>query len=81
MAGDVCGKGMPAAIFMSRTMTLLRSEAMNQAGRTQRHHTLELLNGAMNRDAAAVEAIDGFVQAHAQSDDLTLLALRYTGAL
>lgn len=191
--GDVCGKGMPAALFMSRTMTLLRSEGMNAAGRTQRHHTVELmeranrhlcrgndtgffasifvaildvstgvltwvnaghpapalargssdfrfiagprgvllgvdpgaryavgetglppgstmliytdgvteaedahggmfgdarllglLNDASNRDAGAlidvtVEAVDHFARGHAQSDDLTLLALRYTG--
>jgi serine phosphatase RsbU (regulator of sigma subunit) len=41
--GDVCGKGMPAALFMSRTLTLLRSEGMNAAGRTQRQHNLELI--------------------------------------
>ena len=28
--GAVCGKGMPAALFMSRTLTLLRSEGMKR---------------------------------------------------
>jgi len=40
--GDVCGKGMPAALFMARTMALLRSEALHAAQRTQRQHTLEI---------------------------------------
>ena len=44
--GDVCGKGMPAALFMSRTLTLLRSEGTNAAGRTQRQHNLELVERA-----------------------------------
>lgn len=30
--GDVCGKGMPAALFMVRVLTLLRSEAMRRSG-------------------------------------------------
>lgn len=30
--GDVCGKGLPAALFMVRAMTLLRSEAGRRAG-------------------------------------------------
>jgi len=36
MAGDVCGKGLPAALFMARALTLLRSEAMHSRSRTQR---------------------------------------------
>lgn len=30
--GDVCGKGLPAALFMVRALTLLRSEATNRSG-------------------------------------------------
>jgi serine phosphatase RsbU (regulator of sigma subunit)/anti-sigma regulatory factor (Ser/Thr protein kinase) len=30
--GDVCGKGLPAALFMVRAMTLLRNEAGRRAG-------------------------------------------------
>jgi phosphoserine phosphatase RsbU/P len=46
---------------------------------------LELLNEARVRDAAAIVdattgAVEDFVRGHAQSDDLTLLALRYLGA-
>lgn len=30
--GDVCGKGMPAALFMVKSVTLLRGEAVQRAG-------------------------------------------------
>lgn len=30
--GDVCGKGLPAALFMVRALTLLRSEATSRSG-------------------------------------------------
>jgi serine phosphatase RsbU (regulator of sigma subunit) len=46
MTGDVCGKGLPAALFMARVMTLLRSEAMHSGSRTQRQHTLEVVASA-----------------------------------
>jgi len=35
--GDVCNKGTPAALFMVRTLTLLRSEAMNVDPDAQSH--------------------------------------------
>ena len=35
--GDVCNKGTPAALFMVRTLTLLRSEAMNVAADPESH--------------------------------------------
>jgi serine phosphatase RsbU (regulator of sigma subunit) len=44
--GDVCGKGLPAALFMVRALTLLRSEATRRAGakRGQLPRTVERLN-------------------------------------
>jgi phosphoserine phosphatase RsbU/P len=44
--GDVCGKGLPAALFMVRALTLLRSEATRRAGakRGQLQRTMERLN-------------------------------------
>ena len=44
--GDVCGKGMPAALFMVRALTLLRSEATRRAGakRGQLQRTMDRLN-------------------------------------
>jgi serine phosphatase RsbU (regulator of sigma subunit)/anti-sigma regulatory factor (Ser/Thr protein kinase) len=48
--GDVCGKGTPAALFMVRTLMLLRSEALNADPDTERHlarlvtHCNEILN-------------------------------------
>lgn len=40
--GDVCGKGMAAALFMARTMTLLRSEASHSA-MSRKRHTRDIL--------------------------------------
>ena len=44
--GDVCGKGLPAALFMVRALTLLRSEATRRAGakRGQLQRTVDRLN-------------------------------------
>lgn len=35
--GDVCNKGMPAALFMVRTLTILRSEASSVAANPEHH--------------------------------------------
>jgi sigma-B regulation protein RsbU (phosphoserine phosphatase) len=40
--GDICGKGMPAALLMARTMTLLRSEATRRV-RSQRNHVQDIM--------------------------------------
>lgn len=40
--GDICGKGMPAALLMARTMTLLRSEATRRV-RSQRNHIQDIM--------------------------------------
>jgi serine phosphatase RsbU (regulator of sigma subunit)/anti-sigma regulatory factor (Ser/Thr protein kinase) len=45
--GDVCGKGMPAALFMVRALTLLRSEATRRTG-AQRGQ-LQRIVGRANR--------------------------------
>jgi sigma-B regulation protein RsbU (phosphoserine phosphatase) len=44
--GDVCGKGLSAALFMVRALTLLRSEATRRAGakRGQLQRTVDRLN-------------------------------------
>ena len=44
--GDVCGKGLPAALFMVKALTLLRSEATRRAGakRGQLQRTMDRLN-------------------------------------
>ena len=47
--GDVCGKGLPAALFMVRALTLLRSEATRRTGapRGQLQRTMERLNRSL----------------------------------
>jgi serine phosphatase RsbU (regulator of sigma subunit)/anti-sigma regulatory factor (Ser/Thr protein kinase) len=47
MIGDVCGKGLPAALFMVRAMTLLRSEATRREG--SRRNPLERMVGRVNQ--------------------------------
>jgi len=44
--GDVCGKGLPAALFMVRALTLVRSEATRRTGARRSHlqRTVERLN-------------------------------------
>lgn len=53
--GDVCGKGMAAALFMARTMTLLRSEASHSAMSRKRHtrDILERVNNALAKNNSA----------------------------
>jgi phosphoserine phosphatase RsbU/P len=46
--GDICGKGMPAALLMARTMTLLRSEATRRV-RSQRQHVKDILDRVNRR--------------------------------
>lgn len=45
--GDICGKGMPAALLMARTMTLLRSEAMRRV--RSRHPPIQDIMERVNR--------------------------------
>jgi serine phosphatase RsbU (regulator of sigma subunit) len=55
--GDVCGKGMPAALLMVRTVTLLRSEATRRTGakRGQLQRMVERLNQQLaERNEAAL---------------------------
>jgi serine phosphatase RsbU (regulator of sigma subunit)/anti-sigma regulatory factor (Ser/Thr protein kinase) len=46
--GDICGKGMPAALLMARTMTLLRSEATRRV-RSQRQHIQDIMDRVNRR--------------------------------
>lgn len=46
MIGDVCGKGLPAALFMVRAMTLLRSESSRRHG--ARKQPLQFLMDRVN---------------------------------
>lgn len=50
VVGDVCGKGMPASLFMSATMTTLRIAARESAGSAQ---ILSRANALLARDNAA----------------------------
>jgi serine phosphatase RsbU (regulator of sigma subunit)/anti-sigma regulatory factor (Ser/Thr protein kinase) len=77
--GDVCGKGMPAALFMARTMTLLRSEGMNAAGRTQRQHNLELIERA-NRHLCRANDAGYFVSVFVAIVDVSTGLLTWVNA-
>jgi serine phosphatase RsbU (regulator of sigma subunit) len=69
---------------------LLYTDGLTEAGNARGElfgdeRLLGLVNASRNRDApavidAVVDAVEGFVLGHAQSDDLTLLALRYLGS-
>lgn len=49
MIGDVCGKGLPAALFMVRAMTQLRSEATRRDDTTRSplHETMARVNALL----------------------------------
>ncbi len=57
--GDVCGKGMPAALFMVRVLTLLRSLALRTAGDTGR--SLAELARQCNDELCAANPAEQFV--------------------
>src|SRR5439155_1376496 len=71
--GDVSGKGVPAAIFMAVSRTLLRATAM-QATLTEARQAP--LQGIISTTLADVRQFTG---AAPQSDDITALAFRYLG--
>jgi serine phosphatase RsbU (regulator of sigma subunit)/anti-sigma regulatory factor (Ser/Thr protein kinase) len=78
MIGDVCGKGLPAALFMVRTVTLLRSE-VTRRGMTKTH----LLRKMMDRvNAHLVERNEAslFVTLFCAVLDVTTGELSYVNA-
>src|SRR5262249_27014408 len=77
--GDVCGKGMPAALYMARTMTLLRSEAMHKRARTQRQHTLDIAEST-NRMLCRNNDAGYFVSVFAGVLDITTGLLTWVNA-
>jgi phosphoserine phosphatase RsbU/P len=77
--GDVCGKGMPAALFMARTMTLLRSEAMHPTTRAQRRHVLDVVEQT-NRQLCASNAANYFVSCFIGLLDVVTGLLTYVNA-
>src|SRR5262245_43849783 len=77
--GDVCGKGMPAALFMARTMTLLRSEAMHPTTRAQRRHVLDVAVQT-NRQLCESNAANYFVSFFIGLLDVSTGVMAYVNA-
>jgi phosphoserine phosphatase RsbU/P len=77
--GDVCGKGMPAALFMSRTMTLLRSEAMHPTTRAQRRHVLDVVKQT-NRQLCRANTANYFASFFVGLFDVATGVLTYVNA-
>ncbi len=94
--GDVSGKGVPAALFMAVTRTLLKTKAtqgltpdtvlarVNEDLFTDKRLATELvlLKGKDVRDMVSgiQEKVRSFAQGAPQADDITIMALRYFGS-
>jgi serine phosphatase RsbU (regulator of sigma subunit) len=79
LIGDVCGKGMPAALFMSRALTLLRGEAMHPAPAAQRQHMKDFMTRA-NRQLCRGNAAGYFASVFAAVLDVPTGVLTWVNA-
>ena len=76
--GDVCGKGMPAALLMVRTVTLLRSEATRRTG--AKRGQLQRMVERMNQQLAQRNEASYFVTTFCALLDTATGSLLYVNA-
>jgi serine phosphatase RsbU (regulator of sigma subunit) len=77
VVADVCGKGLPAAMFMVRAMAVLRAQSGHQV-LTESY--LENLVASLNEDLCAYNAAQQFLTAFCGVLDLETNILRYVNA-
>ena len=74
---DVCGKGLPAALFMVRAMGALRAQP---GGQNRRANYTEQLTARLNQQLCAYNDAKQFLTAFCGILDLETLTLRYVNA-
>jgi len=77
VVADVCGKGLPAALFMVRAIAVLRARSRHQ-GQTEGY--IESLVASLNEDLCAYNSAQQFLTAFCGVLDLETNTLRYVNA-
>jgi len=77
VVADVCGKGLPAALFMVRAMAVLRARSHHQG---QAEGYVENLVASLNEDLCAYNSAQQFLTAFCGVLDLQTNTLRYVNA-
>jgi len=77
VVADVCGKGLPAALFMVRAIAVLRAQSGNQG---QPENYIENLVASLNEDLCLYNSAQQFLTAFCGVLDLETHMLRYVNA-